>query len=115
MACLLYTSYTIDRVLAAAGGFVDEVDVQTRQMIRAAQTLFNATVINGNTTSNAAAFDGLSKALTGKSTEYNAQSGSANVDLSASNIDSNYKTFLDKLDEFIQMCIRDRCSRGSGR
>lgn len=94
-------SYTIDRVLAAAGGFVDEVDVQTRQMIRAAQTLFNATVINGNTTSNAAAFDGLSKALTGKSTEYNAQSGSANVDLSASNIDSNYKTFLDKLDEFI--------------
>lgn len=91
-------SFEIDRVLAGAGGFISEVDFQSRQMVKAAQELFNETVINGDSMANA--FDGLDKALTGKSTEYNASSSVIDLSTSAA-VDTNYKEFLDKLDEFI--------------
>lgn len=92
-------AFEIDRMLASAGGFVNEVDVQAHQMISAAQTLFNNALINGDTSSDSKAFDGLDKALSNSSTEYN-KSGTA-VDLTDSGIDTNYKKFLDMLDEFI--------------
>ncbi len=95
-------SFSIDRMLASAGGFVNEVEVQARQMVQSVQTLFNDTIINGDTSKDSKAFDGLSKALTGTSTEYNAATADTAVDLStASNVDSNYKDFLDRLDEFL--------------
>ena len=44
-------------------------------------------------------FDGLEKALTGSSTEY---TPSSVIDLSTSStIDTNWKVFLDELDEFL--------------
>ncbi len=93
-------AYEIDRVLANFGGIVSEVELQQAQKIKAAQALFNDTFINGDSATNANAFDGLEKALTGSSTEFNA-SGSA-IDLSTSSaVDTNYKAFLDMLDEFL--------------
>lgn len=92
-------SFAIDRVIAGMGGIVNEVDFQMKQKIKAASALFNDTVINGDSSVNSKAFDGLEKAVAGSSTEFNP---SATIDLSDSaKLDSNYKAFLDMLDEFL--------------
>jgi len=57
------------------------------------------TIINGDSAVDANSFDGLNKAITGSSTEFNS---GAYIDLSTSpNVDTNYKQFLDLLDEFL--------------
>lgn len=92
-------SYEIDRVIASMGGIVSEVELQQAQKIKAAQALFNDTFINGDTGVDAKAFDGLDKALTGSTTEYNADGV---IDLSTSElVTQNYQYFLDMLDEFL--------------
>jgi hypothetical protein len=93
-------AYEIDRIIAAMGGIASEVELQQAQKIKAANALFNDTFINGDTATDANAFDGLEKALTGSSTEYNA-AGTA-IDLSTSAlVTTNYMSFLDMLDEFL--------------
>ena len=90
-------SFQIDRVLAATGGIVDEVQFQLNQKIKATQAAFSDMVINGDITKDANGFDGLSKALTGGATEIN-----AGIDLStADKVTTNYMAFLDMLDEMI--------------
>lgn len=92
-------SFKVDRVIAKMGGVVDEVTLQMQQKIKAASALFNDTIINGDSGVNSKAFDGLEKALTGSSTEVKPE---AVIDLStAAAIDSNYKAFLDAVDEFL--------------
>ncbi|BBI32036.1 major capsid protein [Cohnella abietis] len=94
-------SYQIDRIIAGMGGIVSEVDMQMAQKIKAAQALFNDTVINGDSAVQATAFDGLEKALAGSTTELNP---AAPIDLSSSSaVDSNYKVFLDEIDEFLAL------------
>ena len=69
------------------------------QKIKAASALFNDTVINGDSGVNAKAFDGLEKAVTGSTTEFIPTTA---IDLSDSTaVDTNYKLFLDLLDEFL--------------
>ncbi|WP_244832961.1 major capsid protein [Clostridium sp. BJN0001] len=95
-------SYQIDRVIANMGGIVDEVTLQSQQKIKAAQALFNDTCINGDSATDAKAFDGLDKALTGSSTEYNNGTDKTVIDLStAAKITENYMLFLDMFDEFL--------------
>lgn len=92
-------AYQIDRVLAGMGGIVSEVELQQAQKIKAAQALFNDTFINGDSAVTTNAFDGLDKALTGSSTEYNVESV---IDLSTSElVTKNYQYFLDMFDEFL--------------
>lgn len=92
-------SFQIDRIIANMGGIVDEVTLQMQQKIKAASALFNDTVINGDSAVDVNAFDGLEKALTGSSTEYNT---AAAIDLSTSAlVTTNYMSFLDMLDEFL--------------
>ncbi|PKM69173.1 MAG: phage capsid protein [Firmicutes bacterium HGW-Firmicutes-2] len=92
-------SFEIDRIIANMGGIVGEVQLNIEQKVKAARALFNDTFINGDAAVNAKAFDGLEKALTGSSTEFDP--GTA-IDLSTSaNIDTNYKYFIDALDEFL--------------
>ena len=92
-------SFQIDRVIANMGGIISEVALQSAQKVKAAAALFNDTVVNGDSAVSAIAFDGLNKALTGSSTEFNTTTA---IDLSNSAaIDTNYKTFLDSLDEFL--------------
>jgi hypothetical protein len=95
-------SYEIDRVIADMGGIVSEVELQQAQKVKAAQALFNDTFINGDSAVNANAFDGLDKAVTGSSTEYNGAAGDSVIDLSTSAlVTQNYQVFLDMLDEFL--------------
>lgn len=92
-------SYEIDRVIANFGGIVGEVELQLAQKIKAAQALFNDTFINGDVGVNTKCFDGLDKALTGSSTEYNTEKV---IDLSTSDlVTKNYHYFIDALDEFL--------------
>lgn len=92
-------AFQIDRIIANMGGIVDETTLQMQQKIKAAAALFNDTVINGDKALDANCFDGLDKALTGSSTEYNPSDA---IDLSTSAaVDTNYSRFLDELDEFL--------------
>ena len=86
-------AYEIDRVIADMGGIADEVALQSAQKVKAVTSLFNDTVINGDSSTDANAFDGLNVALTGSSTEFNA-TGNV-IDLStADTIKQNGDAFL---------------------
>lgn len=92
-------SFEIDRVIANMGGIISEVTLQTEQKVKAAKALFNDMFINGDSATDAKAFDGLDKALTGSDTEYNTATA---IDLSTSAlVTTNYMSFLDMLDEFL--------------
>lgn len=92
-------AFELDRIIDGMGGIVSETTLQMTQKVKAAQALFNDTVINGDSAVDATAFDGLEKALTGSSTEYDP--GTV-IDMSSSAlVTSNYQYFLDVLDEFL--------------
>lgn len=92
-------SFEIDRVISNMGGIISEVTLQTEQKVKAAKALFNDMFINGDSATEATAFDGLDKALTGSDTEYN---NTTAIDLSTSAlVTTNYMSFLDMLDEFL--------------
>lgn len=66
-------SFEVDRVIAKIGPAASgAVTLNMQQKIKAARTLFQDTVINGDTAVDANSFDGLDKALTGSSTEFRA-------------------------------------------
>lgn len=89
----------VDRVLQATSGAVNEIEFQLREKVKGATNLFHHTVINGDAAVNGNEFDGLDVMLTGSSTEYNTV---AAIDISSSaQLDTNYKTLLDMLDEFL--------------
>ncbi len=92
-------SFQVDRVIADMGGAANEVSFQMAQKVKAAAALFTDTVINGDSTADSKAFDGLEKALKGSTTEF---VPAAVIDLSTSEaLDQNYMAFLDALDEFL--------------
>lgn len=62
-------SFQIDRVLARVGA-ISETALQMSQKIKAARTFFAEQAINGDTGTDADAFDGLDVALAGSTTEY---------------------------------------------
>lgn len=64
-------SFQIDRIINDMGGIINESTLQMQQKIKAASALFSETVINGDSASDAKAFDGLNVALTGSDTEFN--------------------------------------------
>lgn len=93
---ILGGSFEIDRVIQMdMQGIIDELTFQLGQKITAAKALFSDTFINGDTGTNALAFDGLDKALTGSSTEINPTSA---IDLSSTSaLNDNWIAFLDIL------------------
>lgn len=85
-------SFAIDRVIAKMGGIENEVQLQATQKVKAVKALFTESVINGDSASNADAFDGLNVMLTGSSTEFNKTTV---IDLStATAIKANADEFL---------------------
>lgn len=89
-------TFQIDRVIAGAGGIVNEVTLQMQQKIKAASALFSDTVINGDSATNAKSFDGLNVALSGSDTEFNTD---AVIDMSdPTKIAANADQFLWTLD-----------------
>lgn len=62
--------FDIDRVLKKAEGKYNNMAWQMEEKIKAAVSLFNYTLINGNATTNVKEFDGLDKMLAGTSSEF---------------------------------------------
>jgi hypothetical protein len=92
-------SFEIDRIIADMGGIADEVELQSKQKVKAAAALFNDTIINGNSSENALVFDGLDVAVTGSDTEYTPETA---IDLSTTEaIKANAKDFVNQLDEWM--------------
>lgn len=92
-------SYQVDRVIADMGGLADEVELQSRQKVKAASALFSDTIINGDSATNPLVFDGLDVAVTGTDTEYKP---TAPIDLSTSEaVTANAVAFVDQLDEWL--------------
>ncbi|GHU86439.1 hypothetical protein FACS1894198_6340 [Clostridia bacterium] len=87
-------SFQIDRVISNMGGIVDEVSLQMSQKIKAAKSLFHNTVINGNSTADENAFDGLDVALTGSDTEWNTGTSKIIDFTTTVNIEANAGKFL---------------------
>jgi len=93
-------SFNVDRTQINTARYGDRIAFQMGQKIKATTALVHDLFINGDDSSSALEFDGVDVAVTGTSTEYNA-SGSI-IDLSsAADVDSNYKTFLDNMDEWL--------------
>lgn len=92
-------TFQIDRVIQDTSGQVNEMNFQLEQKIKGAANLFHYTVINGDSATDAKAFDGLDVALTGSNTEI----GTGKViDLSDNTgLEANKFTFLDELDNFL--------------
>ncbi|GAA6124178.1 hypothetical protein BPY_22860 [Bifidobacterium psychraerophilum] len=95
-------SFEIDRVVANMGPEASgAIALNITQKVKAATTLFQDTVINGDTATDANAFDGLDKALTGSSTE-DTTSKPDWTDVS----DNGFK-ILDSLDSFLSLLDGD--------
>lgn len=94
-------AFDIDRVNATIGPKgSDEVTRNINDKVKAAVTLFQDTVINGDTGVNDKAFDGLDKALVGSSTEMTPTGD--NFDWTDLDGEKSYKA-LDTLDEFLDL------------
>lgn len=93
-------SFEIDRVIQKhVKGVTNQLAFQMQQKIKGAQALFSDTFFNGSAATDAKVFDGIDVALTGSSTEVTP--GSV-IDLSsATAIDSNYKAFLDAVEDML--------------
>lgn len=96
-------SFNLDRVLIENEKQVvtDMVRFQLEQKIKATRALFADWFINGDSTKEANSFDGLDKALKGKSTDRTLTSP---IDLSSSAmIEANWKNFLYELRQTIKL------------
>ena len=91
-------SFEIDRVIQSTSGQVAEASFQMEQKIKGVQNAFHNALINGDATTDANAFDGLDKLLTGTSTELGT---TAVVDLTTIATQAAAFAFLDKIDAFL--------------
>ncbi len=95
-------SYQIDRVLARVGGLNDEVALQTQQKVKAARSLFHDAAING-TGAGTGAFDGVSQAISGSTTDLYAGETTLKTGLDWTVIDTQAEAFkaMEFLDELV--------------
>jgi hypothetical protein len=96
-------AFSIDRVLDAIAQGA-ETAFQMQQKIKSTRALFHDAVINGDTGVDANSFDGLDKALTGTSTEMNAD---VVTDWTAVNTEALAHSQIDVLDEFLELLDDD--------
>lgn len=97
-------SFGIDRVIQKhVKGVTNQLAFQLSQKIQGANALFADTFFNGSVTADSKVFDGLNVILLNTSTEvFSSANLSAPLNLStSSDIDSNYKVFLDKIDDML--------------
>ena len=102
---ILGGTYTIDRAIAKASKdkFIDEVELQSSEKVKAVKATFSDAMINGDAAENDKEFDGLDKILTASDTEF-----TSTVDLSTSKlVDTNYTALIDEMDGVIGEMIRE--------
>lgn len=95
-------AFQLDRVLQNdEKQLLDLCDFEVSQKVKAARALFADWFINGDSTADPLAFDGVDKAVTGSSTEYKL---TAPLDLSTADaIEKNWKAFLFYLQQALKL------------
>lgn len=94
-------AFSVDRVLANLGGAAtNEINFQMQQLLISIRTRFQQEVILGDTAVDANGFDGLSKSLTGTTTEQTTATNWATV---ATQVAAQQE--LDKLDELLSRIV----------
>lgn len=92
-------SFAVDRVVAKLGPQASaSIALHIQQITKATKAKFQDAVINGDTATDANGFDGLSKALTGSSTEVTSTANWSNLDAAGASMG-----VLDSLDEFLSL------------
>ncbi|HLV73825.1 MAG TPA: hypothetical protein VKY91_13675 [Vulgatibacteraceae bacterium] len=95
-------AFEVDRVIAKIGPAASgSVALNMAQKIKAASTLFQDAVINGDVTVDANGFDGLDKALTGSDTEFRAEEVTDWSDFDTDPAAAHKA--LDAIDEFLSL------------
>lgn len=108
-------AFTIDRVLANLGqAATNEVTFQMQQLLTSIPIRLQQEMILGDTAVDAAGFDGLSKALTGTSTEKTAGylAGSADWTAATVNTQALANARLDELDDFLSLIVPSHTGGG---
>jgi hypothetical protein len=109
-------AYTLDRVLANLGpAQTNEISFQLTQLTISAIVRFQQELILGDTAVDANGFDGLSKALTGSTTEKTAGYVAGSADWKAATIagsltEANKR--LDELDDFLSLLVPSHVGSG---
>lgn len=104
-------SYELDRVFRFLGpSATNEVTFQTTQLIISTHVAWSTDLILGDSSANAAQFDGLSKILTGSVTEVN----STTLDISPTTINSQVlaQQALDRIDAWLATIMPSRLGSG---
>lgn len=107
------TAFELDRVLANLGqAQTNELNFQLSQATVSTRMKFNEMVIRGDTAVDANGFDGLSKILTGSTTEVN----STTLDITAATITTQALAIaaLDRIDAWLSTIIASRMGSGQG-
>ncbi len=108
-------AFTVDRVLAALGGSAtNETTFQMQQLLVSTKIRFGRELVLGDTAVDSAGFDGLSKALTGTSTEKSAGyvAGSADWTAATVNTQALANTRLDELDDWLSLVVPSHVGGG---
>ncbi|HKS46344.1 MAG TPA: hypothetical protein VJT49_14785 [Amycolatopsis sp.] len=111
-------SFGIDRALSALGPATsNEVTFQLQQLLTSTRVTFQNECVNGDVAVNAAGFDGLSKTLTGSSTEYlplNEGVTAGYVDWTPGTINTQALAMaqLDKLDDWLSRIVPSAIGSG---
>lgn len=93
-------AFELDRVIQETSGALDEIDFQLKEKIKGARNYFHYQAINGDEAADAETFDGLSKILTGSSTEI----GTGEVTNLSAVVDKDVAlALLEKLDNFLSI------------
>jgi hypothetical protein len=108
-------AFTIDRVLASLGpAATSEVSFQMQQLLTGARIRFQQEVILGDTAVDAGGFDGLSKSLTGQSTEKTAGYIATSADWTVTTVNSQAlaQARLDELDDWLSLVVPSHTGSG---
>jgi hypothetical protein len=109
-------SFTLDRVLSNLGPQqTNEIAFQLSQLTTSSIVRFQQELVLGDTAVDAKGFDGLSKSLTGTSTEKTANYVAGTNDWTAATVAGNLATankLLDELDDFLSLIIPSHMGSG---
>lgn len=108
-------AFTLDRDLADLGPAAsNEITFQMQQLLTSTKVRLEQEIVLGDTAVDSAGFDGLSKALTGTSTEKTAGyvAGSADWTAATVNTQALANTRLDELDDFLSQIVPSHTGSG---
>ena len=108
-------AFTVDRVLANLGpAATNEISFQMQQLLTGTRIQFQQELILGDTAVNANGFDGMSKALTGTSTEKTAgyAAGSADWRIATVNTQALAMARLDEVDDWLSLIVPSHVGSG---